>query len=100
MKKFKKLEKKTYGEAVILNEGEIVQGIIVGTNSGKTKFGEAIFLELLVNGEKRSMIITAGLTPFQWDSLYGKEIQIMYKGFEKNPKTGRNYKSYDVFVEE
>jgi hypothetical protein len=80
--------------------GDAVEGILMKIRRGETQFGEAQFADIDTKDGRVSVVITAGLGLFDWDSMINKMIRIEYTGDKKNSKTGRYFKDFDVYVDE
>lgn len=101
MSRFKKMEI-GYGEPLLMERGDVFTGIVGKISSGKTVHGEADFVTLAdeETGGKRSLLISSGLSLFDWENLRGQTVQLVCNGMVKNPKSKRTYKAYDLYVEE
>lgn len=81
------------------NPGDKMAGVITDIRQIPTEFGEADVADIkLENGETRSIIISAGMPDLsQYISCY---VEIIYTGEQRNPRTRRRFKGFEVFVDE
>ena len=94
-KGWKKRERKMAEMWIPENAGDAVEGMVQNDiHKINTKLGEA---DVVTVGDK-AVIISAGLQDLK--DLVGAEVRIVYQGEEKNPKTKRTYKAYDIYVPE
>lgn len=99
MKTFKKISHEPT-EQIHLKEGESVIGVIDSLKTTTSKFGNMEVLILNCENVKKSLIITSGLSIYNFRDMIGLEVKIEYKGEKKNPKSGRYFKSYDLYISE
>jgi len=99
-RKFRKLGFTDAEKVVFEKKGDDVVGQIERIQTVITSYGELSILLLDVDGVQKSMAISSGLSFHPWDELVGKYVHIIYQGEEKNPKTGRLFKAFDVYVED
>jgi hypothetical protein len=65
----------------------------------ETQFGKCDMIDFIdVNGEEVSIFMGAALKLFDWESLNGEVIDLVYKGKIKNPKTKRQYDDFEVYT--
>lgn len=99
--KFKKVEI-GFGEPLIMKDGEVFTGVVGKISSGRTVNGDADFITLTDSEtkEKRSLLISAGLSLFDWQGLAGQEVQIVSLGEMYNDRTKRKFRAYDLYIAE
>ena len=77
-------------------DGDFIEGVVEGVGQHEGNFGKYDYVNILDgNGETR-VSITAGLSYINFDDLEGKRVKIIYRGLVNNPKTKRNYNSFEV----
>ena len=77
-------------------DGDFIEGIVEGVGQHEGNFGKSDYVNILDgNGETR-VSITAGLSYINFYELEGERVKIIYGGMVNNPKTKRNYKSFEV----
>ena len=99
--KFKKVEI-GYGTPLLMQDGEVFTGIVGKISTGRTFNGDADFVTLTDSetNKKRSLLISAGLSLFDWQGLEGCEVQIVSLGDMYNDRTKRTFRAYDLYVAE
>ena len=99
--RFKKVEI-GFGEPLIMQDGEVFTGVVGKISTGRTVNGDADFITLTDSetNEKRSLLISAGLSLFDWAGMAGQEVQIVALGEKYNERTKRKYRAYDLYVAE
>ena len=99
--KFKKVEI-GFGEPLIMQDGEVFTGVVGKISTGRTVNGDADFITLTDSetNEKRSLLISAGLSLFDWAGMAGQEVQIVALGEKYNERTKRKYRAYDLYIAE
>jgi hypothetical protein len=81
--------------------GDEMTGRLEKITNGETKFGQAEFMQFtLANGELVSVCMSASLQGLDWAERVGDIITLVYTGLANNPKTKRDYKTFDMFVED
>lgn len=80
--------------------GDFVVGEVRGIRTITTKLGEAEILDVNIDGQVKSMIISSSLKFYPWDRMTGEIVKIEFEGEKKNQKSGRYFKSYAVYVYE
>ncbi|HID31563.1 MAG TPA: hypothetical protein EYP19_16390 [Desulfobacterales bacterium] len=97
-RKMKKVSR--MNEFFIFNEsGDQIEGVLQGIRTINTEFGSCEVADIaLENGETKSIIISAGMPCL--DDYVNCYIQVVYLGEERNPRTKRRFKAFDVFVDE
>jgi len=100
MRKWKKVER--FGEYFAFDKpGIFLEGVLKGIRERiATEYGIADFLELETDDGLKTVVITAGLKSYNWEELQGQYIKIEYEGDERNSKTKRTFKKFNVYVEE
>lgn len=91
---------KFYDFVVFEEPGDVVEGTLIGFRTIETEFGEGEVADLIVNdlGEIKSVFISAGMPNLK--GLENMKVRIEYLGEQKNPRTKRKFKAFDVYVEE
>ena len=99
--KFKKVEI-GFGAPLLMQDGEVFTGLVGKISTGRTVNGDADFVTLADSetNEKRSLLISAGLSLFDWQGLAGREVQIVSLGEMYNDRTKRKFRAYDLYVAE
>lgn len=102
-RRWKKVEN-TLPEKVMFDKvGDAAEGYVLETREITTKHGPVDVL-IITDAENkkatRSVFLSAALALTNWEELMGAYVRIEYTGDEKNPKTGRTFKAYDVMVDE
>lgn len=77
--------------------GQSIEGIWEGQHDGK--FGPMGNVRE-ASGTSRAFPLHTGLLNQMEDIAEGTEVKIVYMGTRNNPKTGRNYKSFEVYTAE
>jgi len=100
-------EKKVYsggGKIVTFDEaGDETIGILLELRHGTTRMGAAVFADfrdLTTKQEIFTIILSTGLVNSVTAEEIGKAVKIVFLGMQKNEKTGRNFKAFDVFTAE
>lgn len=90
-----------FGEYVTFdNCGDNIEGVCKGTSEGNTQYGTAEFCKIKGDNNKMySFVVTSGMR-VDFDSMVGKKIMVEYLGKKVNDKTGREYKAFDVFIDD
>lgn len=79
--------------------GDYIEGYFMGERNGKTKYGDAVFLDFKGEGEDNFCIVKTSGMIADWDNLLGVKVKIQYTGDVENPKTGRTFKNYKIFAD-
>ena len=75
--------------------GDTVEGMLSCITDIETQFGEAQVAHIInEDGEAVKVIISSGLKVLK--ELVDCYVMVVYKGYVKNPKSGRMYKSFEV----
>lgn len=82
--------------------GDEVTGIVRQVRRGSvTQYGECDFLYLEVaDGSSAYMALPAFLKNMDWENLRGRLVKIVYTGKEKSKDGKREFKAYEVFVDD
>lgn len=97
MSDWKKKEKKSQDFYIFESPGQELVGVVESLREIATKFGVAKVADLIDENEQDiSIIVTSGMNIYAED--VGSKVKIVFIGWQKNPKTGNIYKSFDVFT--
>ena len=104
MAKLKRID--TFGNNEIIrfeNAGD--EAVLTVTNFRQdvlTKIGAADIVDGIdaKTGEAVSFFVTAGLRAYNWKDLLGQMVLVRYLGEQANPRSGRKFKAFDVFLVE
>ncbi len=102
--KRKKIEKQIQEFVKFELPGDNISGKLLRQRQIDTQYGEAQILDIEVldndTGELKiqSVPLKSNLMyGYSWDEMIGKKVEIEYTGQQKNPKSGRVYKAFDVY---
>lgn len=85
----------------LVNEGDFIEGNVNGVATVNTAYGTTEFLNLQTKDRGDvGLVITAGLASHPWADMVGQQVKIVLNGVKRNEKTGRDYKDYDVYVDD
>jgi hypothetical protein len=92
-------KKNNYGEVVqFVNPGDSTSGQVLGVHETETQNGLCDVLDLVDDdGAAKSVFLSANLKSYDWTELVGKKIEITFKQFQRNEKTKRNFKVFEVY---
>jgi hypothetical protein len=97
----KQIKRETVQTTNLSKIGDSITGKVVAIRHGiETKFKTASFLDIeTADGNKTSMVITAGLKGVGWENYIGKTVEIVYTGYitPEDGQTGRPYKGYEMY---
>ena len=80
--------------------GAKLEGKLVNKENGIGANDSMLYTIEQEDGEKVKIWGSTALNPLLEEIMIGTNIQIEFCGMEKNPATGRNFKSFKVGVEE
>lgn len=104
MRKFNKVSKQEWFK--FDEKGDVVEGIVKSIQSGAGEFGEYEYLVIDVNPDGLpkfvNVQISSALKGYDWDDWKenGNYVRIIYTGEQKNQKTRRTFKAFEVLVAE
>lgn len=81
-------------------DGKEVTGVLLGKRSGVGPNKSMLYELELPDGSKKAVWGSAGLDGAFLAIAEGQEVKITYKGMKENPKTKRQFKNFEVAVNE
>lgn len=104
MAKLKRID--TFGNGEIIrfeNPGDEAMLIVMAFRQDVvTKIGAVDIVDGIdaETGEPVAFFVTAGLKAYNWKELVGLKVLVRYLGEQVNPRSGRKFKAFDVFMVE
>ena len=77
-------------------DGDFIEGVVEGVGQHEGNFGKSDYVNIKDGNGVTRVNITAGLSYIDFNELEGEQVKIIYRGMVNNPKTKRNYKSFEV----
>lgn len=93
----KKIERQEMNQFHNFEKEKLCRGMVQGLREIQTKFGPGNVIDLVTQeGEKISVMQTAGLKGYEWGSLEGQTVEIESTGYTKT--VNGVMMAFDVFV--
>lgn len=79
-----------------VQDGDFIEGVVEGVGQYEGNFGKTDYVNIKDDKGVTRVPISAGLRYIDFSELEGKQVKIIYRGLVNNPKTKRNYNSFEV----
>jgi hypothetical protein len=99
VKSKKVIEKKQFNEVVKFEKaGDEFIGQVKLIREQETQYGMCNFLDIieLENGELKSIALSSNLESYNWAELMEKYVSITFVQYQRNKKSGRMFKEFEV----
>ena len=77
-------------------DGDFIEGVVEGVGQHEGNFGKSDYVNIKNGNGVIRVNISAGLRYIDFYELQGEWVKIIYRGLVNNPKTKRNYNSFEV----
>jgi hypothetical protein len=79
------------------NQGDTLQGELTDIREGNTVHGSAVFIDVRTETETFTTILPTALKNQIVPDMLHHLVKIVYLGYQRNEKTKRDFKAFDVF---
>lgn len=77
-------------------DGDFIEGTVEGVGQHEGNFGKSDYVNIKNGNGVIRVNISAGLRYIDFHELEGERVKIIYRGLVNNPKTKRNFNSFEV----